>query len=110
MPRNALYTALSRAKLASGLFIVGNLKLTNKISERDPVFRELKRLNELCSIIWPIRLTSPTIYFHNVRSLNLHSEDLISDSLIAQLQILILQETMTTLIDTLDITWSFSSL
>ena len=30
LSRNALYTALSRAKTASGLFIVGNLKLTNK--------------------------------------------------------------------------------
>ena len=30
MPRNALYTALSRAKTAFGLFIVGKLKLTNK--------------------------------------------------------------------------------
>ena len=42
-PRNALYTALSRAKTASGLFIVGNLKLTNKISEKDLVFQEIKR-------------------------------------------------------------------
>ena len=31
------YTALSRAKTASDLFIVENLKLTNKISENDPV-------------------------------------------------------------------------
>ena len=29
MPCNALYTALSSAKSASGLFVVGNLKLTN---------------------------------------------------------------------------------
>ena len=42
MPRNALYTALSRAKSASGLFVVGNLKLTNKLSEKDPVHLELK--------------------------------------------------------------------
>ena len=46
LPRNALYTALSRAKTTSGLFIVGNLKLKNKISEKDPVFQENKRLNE----------------------------------------------------------------
>ena len=38
LPRNALYTALSRAKTASGLFIVGNLKLTNKISEKIQFF------------------------------------------------------------------------
>ena len=30
LPRNALYTALSRAKTVSGLFIIGILKLTNK--------------------------------------------------------------------------------
>ena len=41
LPDNALYTALSRAKTASGLFIVGNLKLTNKIWEKDPVFKEI---------------------------------------------------------------------
>ena len=46
MPRNALYTALSRAKSASGLFVVGNLKLTNKLSEKDPVHLELERLRE----------------------------------------------------------------
>ena len=44
MLRNALYTALSRAKSASGLFVVGNLKLTNKLSEKDPVHLELNRL------------------------------------------------------------------
>ena len=95
LPRNALYTALSRAKTASGLFIVGNLKLTNKISENDPVFRELKRLKEHCSIIWSILLTSPTIYIHNVRSLNKHWEDLIVDPVILQSQVLVFQETMT---------------
>ena len=95
LPRNALYTALSRAKTASGLFIVGNLKLTNKISENDPVFRELKRLKQHCSIIWSILLTSPTIYIHNVRSLNKHWEDLIVDPVIFQSQVLVLQETMT---------------
>ena len=52
MPRNALYTALSRAKSASGLFVVGNLKLTNKLSEKDPVHLELKRLTEHCAIMF----------------------------------------------------------
>ena len=103
MPRNALYTALSRAKTVSGLFIVGNLKLSNKISEKDPVFRELKRLKRMCSIIWSIELTSPTIYFHNIRSLQKHCEDLVSDSLIVQSEILMLQETMTTPNDTFTI-------
>ena len=51
MLRNALYTALSRAKSASGLFVVGNLKLTNKLSEKDPVHLELKRLREHCAIM-----------------------------------------------------------
>ena len=81
-PRNALYTALSRVKTASGLFIVGYLKLTNKISENDPVFRELKRLKEHCSIIWSIILTSITSYIHNVRLLKKHWEDLIVDPVI----------------------------
>ena len=89
VPRNALYTALSRAKTASGLFIVGNLKLSNKISEKDPVIREHKRLKQMCSIIWSIELTSPTIYFHNIRSLQKHCEDLVSDSLIVHSEILI---------------------
>ena len=71
LPRNALYTALSRAKTASVLFIVGNLKLTNKISDNDPVFQELKRLKEHSSIIWLILFTSPTVYFQNIRSLNI---------------------------------------
>ena len=52
MPRNALYTALSRAKSASGLFVVGNLKLTYKLSEKDPVYMELKLLKEHCNIMW----------------------------------------------------------
>ena len=103
MRRNALYTALSRAKTASGLFIVGNLKLSNKISEKDPVLRELKRLKQMCSIIWSIEFTSPTIYFHNIRSLQKLCEDLVSDSIIVHSEILILQETMTTPNDTFTI-------
>ena len=103
LPRNALYTALSRAKTASGLFIVRNLKLTNKISENDPVFRELKRLKEHCSIIWSILLTSPTVYVQNIRSLNKHCADVICDPLILHSEILVLQETMTTLNDTFSI-------
>ena len=95
MPRNALYTALSRAKSASGLFIKGNLKLTNKLSEKDQVHTELKRLREHCAILWSIPLISPDIYVHNVRSLNKHWEDLIVDPLIVQSQVLVLQETMT---------------
>ena len=46
----------------------------------------------MCSIIWSIKLTSPTIYFHNIRSLQKHCEDLVSDSLIVQSEILILQK------------------
>ena len=82
LPRNALYTALSRAKTASGLFIVGNLKLTNRISEKDPVFQEIKRSNEHCNFLWSIKLTSPTVYVQNIRSLNKHCVDLICDPLI----------------------------
>ena len=64
---NALYTALSRANSASGLYIVGHLKLTNKLSEKDPVHLELKRLREHCPIMWSIPLISSDIYIHNVR-------------------------------------------
>ena len=46
LSRNALYTALSRAKSAAGLFIVGSLGLSIKLSEKDQVFLELKRLKE----------------------------------------------------------------
>ena len=95
LPRNALYTALSRAKTASGLFIVGNLKLTNEISEKDQVLRELKRLKQHCSIIWSILLTSPTVYIHNVRTLSIHWEALIVDPVIFHSKVLVLQETMT---------------
>ena len=82
---------------ASGLFIVGNLKLTNKLSEKDPVHLELERLREHCAIMWSIPLTSPDIYVHNVRSLNKHWEweDLTVNSLIVHSQVLILQESMT---------------
>ena len=103
MPRNALYTALSRAKSASGLFVVGNLKLTNKLLEKDPVHLELKRLREHCSIMWSIPLTSPDIYVHNVRSLNKHCGDLTVNPLILQSQVLILQETMTLSTDNFNI-------
>ena len=103
MTRNALYTALSRAKSASGLYIVGNLKLTNKLSEKDPVYMELKRLKEHCAIIWSIPLISPDIYVHNVRSLNKHWEDFSVDPLIAQSQVLVLQETMTLSTDNFNI-------
>ena len=91
------YTPLSRAKLASGLFVMGNLKLTNKLSEKDPVHLELKRLKEHCAIMWSIPL------FHNVRSLNKHWEDLTVDPLIVQSQVLILQETMTLSTDNFNI-------
>ena len=94
LPRNALYTALSRAKTASGLFIVG-LKFTNRISEKDPVFQEIKRLNEHCSILLSIKLTTPTVYVQNIRSLNKHCVDLIYDPLILHSTILVLQETRT---------------
>ena len=50
----------------------------------------------MCRIIWSIEITSPTIYFHNIRSLQKHCEDLVSDSLIVHSEVLILQETMTT--------------
>ena len=103
MARNALYTALSRAKSASGLFVVGNLKLTNKLSEKDPVHLELKRLREHCAIIWSIPLISPDIYVDNVRSLNKHWEDLTVDPLIVQSQVLSLQETMTLSTDNFNI-------
>ena len=103
MLRNALYTALGRAKSASGLFIVGYLKLSNTLSEKDPVQLELKRLRELCTIIWSIPLNSPDIYIHNVHSLNKHWEDLIVDPLIVQSQGLVLQETMTLYTDSFDI-------
>ena len=103
MPRNALYTALSRAKSASGLFVVGILKLTNKLSEKDPVHLELKRLNEHCAIIWSIPLISPDIYVHNVHSLDKHWKDLTVDPLIVQFQVLILQETMTLSTDNFNI-------
>ena len=93
MLRNALYTALSRAKSTSGLFVVGNLKLTNSLTEKDHVHLELKRLREHCAIMWSIPLISPDIYLHNVRSLNKHWEDLTVDQLIVQSQVLILQET-----------------
>ena len=103
MPRNALYTALSRAKLASGLFIEGKLKLTNKFSEKDPVFTELKRMREHCNIMWSIPLTDLTIYVHNVRSLNKHCDDLTVDQLILHSQVLVLQETMTLSTDSFNI-------
>ena len=103
MPRNALYTALSRAKSASGLFVVGNLKLANKLSEKDPVHLELKRLREHCSIMWYIPLNSPDIYVHNVRSLNKHCDDLTVHQLILQSQVLVIQETMTLSTDSFNI-------
>ena len=77
--------ALCIVGYASGLFTVGNLKLTNRISEKDPVFQE----------IWSIKLTSPTVYVPNIRSLNKHCLDLICDPLILHSTILVLQETMT---------------
>ena len=79
--RIALYTAFSRAKSESGLYIVGNLKLSNKLSEKDPVYLELMRLKAHCNIIWSIPLISPYNYVHNVRSLNKHWEDLIVNHL-----------------------------
>ena len=103
MSRNALYTALSRSKSASGLYIVGNLKLTNKLSEKDPVYMELKRLKEHCAIMWSIPLISQDIYVHNVRSLNKHWEDLSVNPLIVQSQVLVLQETMTLSADNFNI-------
>ena len=103
MPRNFLYTALSRAKSASGLYILGHLKLNYKFSDKDTILQELKRLEENCSIIWSIPLTSTDIYLHNVSSLNKHYEDLICDPVILQSKILILQETMTTSSDSFSI-------
>ena len=95
MTRNALYTALSRAKTAAGLFIVGNLKVPGKLSEKDPVYIELKRLRETYAITWSIPTRSPDICVLNIRSLNKHWKDLVCDPLLNQSSILILQETMT---------------
>ena len=95
MSLNALYSALSRAKSASGLFVVGNLKLTNKLSEKDYVHLELKRLREHCAIMWSIPLISPDIMTH--------WEDLTVDPLIVKSQVLILQETMTLSTDNFNI-------
>ena len=58
----ALYTALSRAKSESVLFVVGNLNLTNKLSEKDSFHLELKRFREHCAIMWCIPLISTDIY------------------------------------------------
>ena len=92
-----------QAKSASFLYIVGNLKLSNKLSEKDPVHLELMRLKEHCNIMWSIPLISPAIYIHNVRSLNIHWEDLIVDPPILESQVLVLQETMTLSTDSFDI-------
>ena len=59
-----------KRKVAAGLFIVVSLKLSNKLSEKDPVFFLLKRLKEHFGIIWSIPLTKSDIYVLNVRSLN----------------------------------------
>ena len=83
--------------------IVGNLKLINKLSEKDPVYMELKRLKEHCAIMWSIPLISTDIYVHNVRSLNKHWENLSVEPLIAQSHVLILQETRTFLADNFNI-------
>ena len=41
LPRKALYTALSRVKTPFGLFIIGNIKLSSKISEKYQFFEIL---------------------------------------------------------------------
>ena len=48
-------------------------------------------------------MTSPTVYCQNIRSLNKHCADVICDPLILHSEILVLQETMTTLNDTFSI-------
>ena len=80
LPRNASYIALSRAKTAG--LLIGNLKLTNKISEKDPVFQEITRFNEHCNILWSIKLTNPIVYVQNIRSLNNYCVDILCDPLI----------------------------
>ena len=52
-------------------------------------------MNEHCNILWSIKLTSPTVYVQNIRSLNTHCLDLICDPLILHSEILVLQETTT---------------
>ena len=91
---------MSRAKTAAGLYIVGNLKLPGKLLlERDPVFRELKRLRENCAITWSIPTISPDICVLNIRSLNKHLKDIACDPILYQSSMLILQETMTIELD-----------
>ena len=62
LPRNGLYTGLSGAKTASGVLIAGNLKVNNKQFNKDPVYLELKRLREHCSIVCSIPSVSPSIH------------------------------------------------
>ena len=98
MNRNMFYTALSRAKSAAGLFLIGDFYIPKK-TINDQTEIEMERLrnkpsySSFNSILHPKEYPPWRIVFQNVRSLTKHWRHLKADSYLMSSDILMLVET-----------------
>ncbi|XP_037825564.1 uncharacterized protein LOC119613607 [Lucilia sericata] len=99
MKRSALYVACSRAKSASGLYLIGKFPSNlPKVTNNDLVQMEMnnlqnsKKLTTNFDFLMDRRLN---ITYHNVQSLHAHIEDVRCDKLMLQSDILCFVETWT---------------
>lgn len=97
LQRSLLYVACSRATTAAGLYLVGNFEPPRPFGINDGVKLEMERLRtqSLLSTTYNhlIRRSSTTVYYHNVRSLNAHIEDIRQNQFICSADILCFVET-----------------
>jgi len=96
-----LYTACSRARTSSGLFLTGDsLKLAPKRPLDHPIELELKRLETSAQLVFGVKflrdlalpVESTTIYYHNVQHLGNGFLNLLSDANIASADLSVLVE------------------
>ena len=107
LPRKLLYTGLSRATTANGLYIAGTYKKPAKATMlNDKPMAEMQRMRVEAPLKFDLLFpedykTSDNLLciFHNVRSLNLHFEDVCSSKSFTSSDIIMLAETWTLPVD-----------
>ncbi|KAK3914522.1 Ferrochelatase, partial [Frankliniella fusca] len=101
LSRKLLYTACSRVTSLSGLYLSGIYKKPARATlENDPSLREMTRMRNEAqlqfSLIFPEDVKNKdntVVLFHNVRSLNLHFENISCDPTFIASDIIMLAET-----------------
>ena len=97
--RASLYVALSRAKTARGLYLIGELRLPKEPLASDKVPSEMKRLREESMVRPRIKYLDEheghevKVAFHNVQSLNTHLATTCADTSLMSVDVLCFVET-----------------